>query len=67
MQFWALRTALFFSLFAFICMPRFAANLSFQYNEYAFLDRFSAAASDGFKGVEYLFPYAFAPSVLAEQ
>lgn len=48
-------------------MPRFAANLSFQYNEYAFLDRFAAAASDGFKGVEYLFPYAFAPSVLSEQ
>ena len=48
-------------------MPRFAANLSFQYNEYAFLDRFAAAASDGFQGVEFLFPYAFAPSVLAEQ
>jgi 2-dehydrotetronate isomerase len=38
-------------------MLKFAANLSFMYNEYAFLDRFAAAAADGFKGVEYLFPY----------
>ena len=29
------------------------------YNEHAFLDRFSAAARDGFNAVEYLFPYAF--------
>jgi hydroxypyruvate isomerase len=40
-------------------MPRFAANLSMLYNEHAFLDRFAAAAKDGFKAVEYLFPYAF--------
>lgn len=40
-------------------MPRFAANLSMLYNEYEFLDRFAAAAKDGFKAVEYLFPYAF--------
>jgi len=40
-------------------MPRFAANLSMMYNEHAFLDRFAAAAKDGFKGVEFLFPYAF--------
>ena len=38
-------------------MPRFAANLSFMYGEHAFLDRFEAAAGDGFRGVEYLFPY----------
>ena len=38
-------------------MPRFAANLSMLYPEHAFLDRFEAAARDGFKGVEYLFPY----------
>lgn len=38
-------------------MPRLAANLSFMYNEHAFLDRFAAAAKDGFRGVEYLFPY----------
>ena len=41
-------------------MPRFAANLSMLYNEHEFLDRFAAAAQDGFKAVEYLFPYAFA-------
>jgi hydroxypyruvate isomerase len=46
-------------------MPRFAANLSFQYQEYAFLDRFRAAAEDGFTGVEYLFPYEHAPADLA--
>src|SRR6202142_192166 len=40
-------------------MLRFAANLSFQYGEYAFPDRFAAAARDGFTGVEYLFPYEF--------
>ena len=38
-------------------MPRFAANLSFLYEEHAFLDRFEAAARDGFRAVEYLFPY----------
>ena len=40
-------------------MPRFAANLSMMYQEHAFLDRFAAAAADGFKGVEFLFPYDF--------
>ena len=40
-------------------MPRFAANLSMLYNEHEFLDRFAAAAKDGFRAVEYLFPYAF--------
>lgn len=39
-------------------MPRFAANLSMMYQEHAFLDRFGAAAKDGFKGIEFLFPYA---------
>jgi len=41
-------------------MPRLAANLSMMYNEHAFLDRFAAAAKDGFKGVEFLFPYEHA-------
>ncbi len=41
-------------------MPQFAANLSMLYPELDFLDRFEAAAKDGFKAVEYLFPYAFA-------
>ncbi|WP_431289226.1 hydroxypyruvate isomerase family protein [Roseateles chitinivorans] len=38
-------------------MPRFAANLSFLYQEVPFLERFDAAARDGFAGVECLFPY----------
>jgi hydroxypyruvate isomerase len=48
-------------------MPRFAANLSMLYNELDFLDRFAAAAADGFTGVEYLFPYAWAPEELASR
>ncbi len=40
-------------------MPRFAANLSMLYPELPFLDRFEAAAKDGFGAVEYLFPYAW--------
>jgi hydroxypyruvate isomerase len=39
-------------------MPRFAANLSMMYQEVAFLDRFAAAARDGFRAVEFMFPYA---------
>lgn len=38
-------------------MPKFAANLSLMYNEHGFLDRFAAAAKDGFRAVEFLFPY----------
>jgi len=38
-------------------MPRFAANLSMMYTEHAFLDRFAAAAADGFDAVEFMFPY----------
>ncbi|MFV8302423.1 hydroxypyruvate isomerase family protein [Mycolicibacterium peregrinum] len=40
-------------------MPRFAANLSMMYPEHAFLDRFAAAAADGFTAVEFLFPYEY--------
>jgi 2-dehydrotetronate isomerase len=45
-------------------MPRFAANLTMMFNEWAFLDRFEAAADAGFKAVEYLFPYAEAPEAI---
>jgi hydroxypyruvate isomerase len=48
-------------------MPRFAANLSMLYNDLDFLDRFAAAARDGFQAVEYLFPYDFAPEPLARR
>ena len=40
-------------------MPKFAANLSFLWNELDFMDRFGAAARAGFAGVEYLFPYDY--------
>jgi hydroxypyruvate isomerase len=40
-------------------MPRFAANLTMMYGEHPFLDRFEAAARDGFRAVEFLFPYEF--------
>lgn len=48
-------------------MPRFAANLSMLYPELDFLDRFAAAAADGFQGVEFLFPYAYPPEQLAQR
>ena len=48
-------------------MPRFAANLSMMYTEHGFLDRFAAAARDGFHAVEYLFPYAFGRPELAQR
>jgi hydroxypyruvate isomerase len=46
-------------------MPRFAANLSFMFGEWSFLDRFDAAADAGFEAVEYLFPYECAPDAIA--
>jgi hydroxypyruvate isomerase len=48
-------------------MLKFSANLSMLFNEVDFLDRFKAAAKAGFKGVEYLFPYAYPKEALAEQ
>ena len=48
-------------------MPKFAANLTMLFNEVDFLDRFDAAAKAGFRGVEYLFPYAFDKNQLAEK
>jgi 2-dehydrotetronate isomerase len=46
--------------------PKFAANLSMLYPELDFVDRFAAAASDGFKAVEYLFPYQYHKAQLAK-
>ena len=37
------------------------------YPELEFLDRFAAAARDGFKAVEFLFPYAFEVREIAAQ
>lgn len=48
-------------------MPRFAANLTLMYTEHAFLERFGAAAADGFDAVEYLFPYEHNAEAIAQQ
>jgi 2-dehydrotetronate isomerase len=48
-------------------MPRFAANLTMMYTEVPFLDRFAAAAQDGFDAVEYLFPYEHTPDAIAQR
>jgi len=48
-------------------MTQFAANLTMLFNEVDFLDRFEAAAQAGFRGVEYLFPYAYPKEQLAER
>ena len=48
-------------------MPRFAANLSMMFTEWDFLDRFAAAADNGFGAVEFLFPYAHAPDLIARK
>ena len=47
-------------------MPKFSANLSMLYQEHAFLDRFAAAARDGFPAVEYIGPYAEPKEIVAE-
>jgi 2-dehydrotetronate isomerase len=46
-------------------MLTFAANLSWMFQEHAFLDRFAAAADAGFSIVEYLFPYDHDPGDIA--
>jgi 2-dehydrotetronate isomerase len=48
-------------------MPRFAANLSMMFNELPFLDRFAAAAAQGFRAVEFLFPYDYAADDIASR
>lgn len=48
-------------------MVKFAANLTMMFNEVDFLDRFEAAAKAGFKGVEYLFPYDYDKTALADK
>jgi hydroxypyruvate isomerase len=48
-------------------MPNFAANLSWMFQEWPFLDRFAAAADAGFHAVEYLFPYDHKPDAIAKR
>jgi hydroxypyruvate isomerase len=45
-------------------MPRFSANLSMLYPEHPFIERFAAAAADGFRAVEYVGAYDVAPTEL---
>lgn len=40
-------------------MLKLAANLTMLFNEVPFIERFSAAAAAGFRGVEFLFPYQY--------
>ena len=46
-------------------MPKLAANLSMMFEETPFLDRFAAAGTCGFTGVEFLFPYDFPADEIA--
>ena len=48
-------------------MPRFAANLTFLFNEVPFPDRFAAAARAGFRAVEYMSPYELSAEEIAER
>jgi hydroxypyruvate isomerase len=48
-------------------MPKLAANVSMMFTEIDFLDRFAAAKKHGFKGVEFLFPYAYPKEQVAEK
>ncbi len=47
-------------------MPKLAANLSMMFTEWDFLDRFQAAADNGFKGVEFLSPYEHPAEAVAQ-
>src|SRR5512144_2227697 len=48
-------------------MPRFAANLTFLFNEVPFLERFGEAANAGFHAVEFAFPYEWPTREIAER
>ena len=46
-------------------MQKFAANLTMQFNEVPFMQRFKAAADAGFSAVEFLLPYDFPAQEIA--
>jgi 2-dehydrotetronate isomerase len=48
-------------------MPRFAANLTFMFNEVPFLERFGEAAHAGFRAVEFASPYEYRMAEVAAQ
>ena len=50
-----------------IVMIKLAANLTMLFTEVPFMERFGAARAAGFRGVEFLFPYAFDANLIAEQ
>ena len=47
-------------------MTKLCANLTMLFGEVDFLDRFARAARAGFKGVEFLFPYAYDKHQIAD-
>ena len=48
-------------------MPRFAANLSFLFNEVPFMERFDLAREHGFKAIEFMSPYDWPVRDIREQ
>jgi hydroxypyruvate isomerase len=48
-------------------MLNFSANLSMLYQQSPFMERFGLAAKDGFKAVEFLFPYDFSKEEIKEE
>ncbi len=48
-------------------MLNFSANLSMLYQQVSFMERFGLAAKDGFKAVEFLFPYDFSKEEIKEE
>ncbi len=48
-------------------MLRFAANVTFLFNEVPFLDRFAEVAQAGFRGVECTFPYDVPAAEIGER
>ncbi|WP_417248424.1 hydroxypyruvate isomerase family protein [Celeribacter sp.] len=48
-------------------MPKFAANLTFTFKEFPFIERFAEAKAAGFHAVEVLFPYDEAASEIARK
>lgn len=48
-------------------MAKFAANLTMLFTELPFMERFDAAKNAGFKAVEFLFPYDYEPSDIANK
>lgn len=45
-------------------MPRFAANITWMFNEYDFVERFAAAGALGFRAAECQFPYPWEPGLI---